>query len=259
MNYNPKLIFDIGLHKGEDTFHYLKLGYNVVAVDANPQMVNYCERKFSNELAQGKLKIINAGIGNEDTPLPFYINLTNSEWSSFEKELGARNNTKYKIIDVPCISTAKLFNEFGIPYYMKVDIEGYDYLCLQDIPDFGLKPKYVSCEANDLSWLEILQKKGYNKFKLINQADSYRPMNLRQQKNWIYTKFQKLRRGVEFVKKKTDPHYCGASASGPFGEDSKGEWKSFDIIREEYLGFYPENKGKPINTVSWWDFHATFQ
>ena len=34
------LIFDIGFHKGEDTLFYLLKGYRVIAVDADPDLIN---------------------------------------------------------------------------------------------------------------------------------------------------------------------------------------------------------------------------
>ena len=35
-----ELIYDIGFHKGEDTLFYLLKGYNVVAVDADIELLN---------------------------------------------------------------------------------------------------------------------------------------------------------------------------------------------------------------------------
>jgi len=32
------LVFDIGMHNGDDTAYYLARGYRVVAVEANPSM-----------------------------------------------------------------------------------------------------------------------------------------------------------------------------------------------------------------------------
>ena len=34
-----ELIYDIGFHKGEDTLFYLLKGYNVVAVDADIELI----------------------------------------------------------------------------------------------------------------------------------------------------------------------------------------------------------------------------
>ena len=42
------LIFDVGLHKGEDTDFYLKKGFSVVAFEADPDLVAACQERFPN-------------------------------------------------------------------------------------------------------------------------------------------------------------------------------------------------------------------
>jgi FkbM family methyltransferase len=257
VEFKEELIFDIGCHKGEDTSHYLNEGYSVVAVEANPKLVEYCSKKFEKYIATNRLTILNVGIANGEAPiLPFYVNHQSSEWSSFDKEIGTRGSSRFEIINIPCTTTSNLFKTYGVPFYMKVDIEGNDYLCLNDIDSTGIKPAYVSCEACHLSWLETLQEKGYTRFKLINQADRFKPLKLSQQKSWAYTKYQKVNRGIEKVKKMINPEYGGGSASGPFGENTKGEWKCYEEIKKDYLNFYQNDLMTPINPGSWLDFHA---
>jgi FkbM family methyltransferase len=84
MEGNNKLIFDIGMHKGEDTSHYLSAGFKVIAVEANPILADECRKKFADQIAKGNLTIVNAGIAKEEGVLPFYVNLHSSEWSSFD-------------------------------------------------------------------------------------------------------------------------------------------------------------------------------
>lgn len=51
----PNLIYDVGLHRGEDTDFYLKKGFHVVALEANPELVvlqdslqgRYCARSIA--------------------------------------------------------------------------------------------------------------------------------------------------------------------------------------------------------------------
>ena len=38
--YDPNLIYDVGLHLGEDTEYYLKKGFRVIAFEANPELVD---------------------------------------------------------------------------------------------------------------------------------------------------------------------------------------------------------------------------
>ena len=37
---NNNLIFDFGFHNGDDSDFYLRKGYNIVAIEANPELVN---------------------------------------------------------------------------------------------------------------------------------------------------------------------------------------------------------------------------
>ena len=41
-----ELIYDIGFHKGEDTLFYLLKGYNVVAVDADIELIEEGKSSF---------------------------------------------------------------------------------------------------------------------------------------------------------------------------------------------------------------------
>ncbi len=56
------LIYDVGLHKGEDTDFYLKKGFDVVAFEANPDLVKHCKERFINEIQTGQLVIVEGAI-----------------------------------------------------------------------------------------------------------------------------------------------------------------------------------------------------
>ena len=49
------LIIDVGMHRGEDANYYLKRGYNVIAIDANPNIIKYVNKKFEQEVKLKKL------------------------------------------------------------------------------------------------------------------------------------------------------------------------------------------------------------
>ena len=42
------LIFDLGFHNGDDSDFYLKKGFNVIALEANPELVRRGIKKFRN-------------------------------------------------------------------------------------------------------------------------------------------------------------------------------------------------------------------
>ena len=179
-----------------------------------------------------------------------------SEWSSFDKAFGTRNNTKFEIINVPCIRTKTLFEKYGIPYYLKVDIEGNDFLSLNDIPDSGKKPQYVSCEANEVEWLDILNRKGYKRFKLINQANNFNPLNTKREKNNYYVMCRKIKHAINHKLRNIITSKYPGGSSGPFGENTKGSWKTYEEVRQTYLDYYQGNLKTPVNDITWLDFHA---
>ena len=49
------LIYDIGMHKGEDTDFYLRKGFSVVAIEANPDLCKECTQKFRRARDSGRL------------------------------------------------------------------------------------------------------------------------------------------------------------------------------------------------------------
>ncbi len=47
------LVYDVGMHRGEDTAFYLAKGYRVVGFEANPELVEACQRRFAAEIGGG--------------------------------------------------------------------------------------------------------------------------------------------------------------------------------------------------------------
>lgn len=252
-----ELVLDIGMHKGEDTRSYLSKGFRVVAVEANPLLAEDNKRKFSKAIAEGQLEVLNVGIAGKEGVLKFYRNHRLSEWSSFDEATGTRNNTRYDVIDVNCITTEMLFAKYGIPYYMKVDIEGFDHYCLSAI-DPHHKPRYVSCEAVHLEWLNILKNKGYTKFKLINQGNNFKPISLVQEGKGSFAKYLLVKNGIKLRLQKILQFKYPFGSSGPFGEETGGSWKSYEELKSLYSGFYHTDTKAPLNPISWFDFHATY-
>jgi FkbM family methyltransferase len=251
---NDKLIFDIGFHRGEDAALYLREGYTVVAVEANPLLVDKGKKSFHAAIKRHQLTLLNIGIGTTSGKQEFWINDDKSEWSSFDKSRGCRNNSACHSAIVPTTRLESLFDEFGIPYYLKIDIEGNDVFCLRDIR-CDAKPRYVSCEACHIDWLEILAEKGYSSFKIINQLDGFEPLIIEREKSAARVLRNRARwKLLEYLPGQEFP--CGSS--GPFGKWTKGQWMNLEDARMLYSEFYGNGSNKPLNGYSWFDFHATY-
>lgn len=165
------LVFDIGFHSGDDTLHFLKLGHDVVAIDANPAMIRAGFSRPAVRLAAqtGRLHAIAKGVVRSKThanqSLTFFLHRTITEWSTFIPPR-PRNRHEFDSIVVPVTTCADLIRQFGTPHYMKVDIEGYDKECLASL-EVGRLPTYVSTE--DPLQLDYLLSLGYRSFKMVSQ------------------------------------------------------------------------------------------
>ena len=172
------LIFDVGLHLGEDSEFYLKKGFSVVAIEANPALSAHVAEKFHSYVASGQLVIVNKAIAREEGPLSFFVSRTETEWGTTDPEWARRNQhlgTEISNISVQGVRFSTLLHEYGVPYYLKIDIEGADGLCLQDLLSVSDRPQFVSIESNKTSFdkltteLLLMYTLGYNKYKIIPQ------------------------------------------------------------------------------------------
>lgn len=256
---NDKIIFDIGMHTGQDTKHYLSMGYKVIAVEANPQLADANRLKFKKAVDSGQLIIENVGISDKQGVLPFYINSCVSEWSSFDKSLGNRrvleSGGQEQVVNIRCITIKDLIAKHGLPFFIKVDIEGYDYFVINDLPENEVP--YVSCEFTEVQLIDTLKEKGYTKFKLISQADNFRQINLKREANKFFPIYLKYKNGLMLRLQKFITVKFPYSSSGPFGEDTCGSWMSYESAREAYVKFAAGNNGQALNNADWFDLHAT--
>jgi methyltransferase, FkbM family len=231
------LIFDVGMHAGQDTAFYLAKGFRVVAVEANPLLAREAETRFHQDIDDGRLTVLNTGVGDRQAVLPFYINAQYSEWSSFDKEIGSRGDCK-DIISVPMLPFEKLFETHGVPYYLKIDIEGYDFIVLQRLGLIQDHPIYVSLENGFPYMVEYLVSLGYSAFKFINQAE-----------------VPSMHCPSPSKEGKSIPWSFPFGASGPFGEDTPGDWKrETDIMKD--IRTYWDNPDRDPNIHGWYDLHA---
>jgi FkbM family methyltransferase len=228
---NKNLIYDVGMHKGEDTEYYLKKGFDVVAFEANPLLVEQCKKKFEPYIQNGRLTIVEGAIidfseGNENRKTVKFFKNTISVWGTVDSERADRNEymgTSTEIIEVQAINFAECLKKCGIPYYLKIDIEGMDIICLKALIEFNEKPDYISIESDKVSQekldkeFQLFQTLGYTHFKAINQSGIT-----------YHKEPQNSNEGKYLGHKFTD------GSSGLFGTDLPGRWKTYVEIKEQY-------------------------
>ena len=235
---NSKLIFDIGMHVGQDTEYYLKKGFRVVAVEANPSLALRAREVFKEYVQNDRLVIINKGISSQSfSSIPFYVNQVDSAWSSFVESIGSRGGSS-EMIYVDVISFEQLLDEFGCPYYLKIDIEGLDLEVIKSLRGVNVRPKYLSAENGQEAMIRELAGLGYDSFKFINQA----PIGGRK----CHTP---SREGLDVE------HVFQHGSSGEFGEDTPGDWLSLNQVIE-VSNRYWSNPNRDANIDGWFDIHA---
>jgi len=234
---NNNLIFDLGFLVGQDTDFYLKKGFCVVAVDANPLLIDEGKKKFSDYIASGRLVLLNVGIGRTYENLPFYVNKQLSEWSSFDKQIGTSRG-EYYVIEVPVVPLSSVIDKYGVPYYIKIDIEGHDLMAIQSLRGMWDRPQYISVENGQAHMIDELYEQGYRKFKFVNQANIHEIRLCKPAKEGIYIDYK-----------------FPFGASGPFGEEIDTEWLDRDAVLEQSNSYWNKTN-RDGNIDGWFDLHV---
>lgn len=216
---DESLVFDIGFHNGNDTAHYLDRGFRVVAVEANPLLVVAGRARFADPIRSGRLTLLGVGVAKEAGERDFFVNEQNSEWSSFYPSFGQRGGG-FTTIRVPTMPLSRLIAEHGVPFFAKIDVEGADWHCLNDLP--ADPPRYVSVEAHRLEYLAVLYAKGYRRFKIVNQTTH-----------------------VGFP----------SGASGPMS-DTISDWECLETVAYDWLHMELKRPERSSLREGWYDFHA---
>ena len=216
------------MHKGEDTDFYLNKGFNVIGFEADPELIVFCKNRFKNEIEKKKLIIIEGAIVERisNKKVKFYKNNINSVWGTIVPEWSERNKmdkANSEIIYVNEVDFSECLRRYGIPYYLKIDIEGMDLHCCRVLLNFGEKPNYISIESEKKNFNSLIdeillfKKLGYDKFKIIQQDG-----------------ISKQKENPNTTEGKYANYKFEEGSSGLFGNDLPGKWLSEEQAKNRY-------------------------
>jgi FkbM family methyltransferase len=260
----PRLVYDVGVHRGDDTAYYLHKGFRVVGVEANPIMADHLRARFAPEIASGLLQLLQVGVAENEGELDFWVCDAVTEWSSFHEKKASAGGRTSRPVKVRTLPFATILRQCGVPFYCKIDIEGNDHLCLEGI-DAADKPKYVSVEmslAKGDRDLSLLQALGYRKFKIISQV-TFGPARSALQVALSYVPRQ-VRRAIKrmeksgFGKPRDGDWSFAFGSSGAFGDGLPGHWLDYDravAVWRAINGIYVRQRSSGLG--EWYDIHAT--
>lgn len=133
------LIFDVGANEGFISDIFLSLGYNVVSVEPDLHNINILKQRFKNEK---KITIEPIALGSKEGNEKIFIALNehalttlSTKWKAILENKTHRNKDEF-IRDemwVPVSTLNKLIENYGVPYYAKIDAEGFELEILKGL------------------------------------------------------------------------------------------------------------------------------
>tara|TARA_Y100000389_G_C17466898_1_gene526486 strand:+ start:585 stop:1436 length:852 start_codon:yes stop_codon:yes gene_type:complete len=177
---NPHLVMDVGFGDGSDSAMFLRRGFHVVAVEADPKTIERARARHpviglalshaSHDTRDGlrgrlaSLAIENVAIADGPGVLKFYSPEGQPDLASIHQSTCA--GTRCRELSVPTDTCASLFTKYGTPLVLKIDIEGADKSCLRSLEKRRVLPPFIAIEDNNA--IDILVSMGYVQFKLVS-------------------------------------------------------------------------------------------
>jgi hypothetical protein len=228
-----KIIYDFGANNGDNIPYYSLKADLIIAVEANPELCLIIENNFKDLIKEKRLIVENCILTANKNSVNenFYLHTERHLLSQFPKP-SISNEKHFKKITVSAKSVMNLIEKYGNPYYIKIDLENYDDIILEELFINKIIPNYISAESNNIKTFALMIAYGkYNSFKLVNGSDVH-----------IIYKNQKIKT-LNGYQNYSFPIY----SSGPFGNDINGPW----ITPENFFYFLGNEK------LGWKDIHCS--
>ena len=164
-----KLVFDVGANIGEKTELFLSCGSNVLCIEPQPDCVNQLKQKF---VMDTHVTIEAVGLSDKPGTLDMQICSEANTISTFSEEWKTGRFSKYswdKVIPITITTLDALIDNYGMPTYCKIDVEGFEYQVIMGLS----KPiPYISFEfaiemkKAAFNCIDYLLKSGYSEFNI---------------------------------------------------------------------------------------------
>jgi FkbM family methyltransferase len=213
MTATRNLVIDIGMSEGNDTAFYLAKGFDVVGVEADPTLQAHLQHRFAADIDHGRLCLLHRAAAEANgRTVSFFHDDGEQGHSSLDRHGRTAGVREFQ---VPTIDWTALRAVAGVPYYLKLDIEGAEPAFLRSMLGARELPAYLSAEVQTFQPVELFRDLGYTRFRLINQT------------MWHGVTLPDPPLEGRYVPR-PEPHHW----SGPFGRELPGDrWFSFEEIR----------------------------
>jgi FkbM family methyltransferase len=228
-----RVIYDFGANNGDDVPYYLKKADVVVAIEANPALCRQIEERFPAAIQERRLFVENCVVSGSDhaAEVFFYLHKRHHVLGQLP-EPDASVIGDYDKVLLPSQPVAQILKKYGAPYYIKIDIEGFDDVVLEQLFTSRIRPPYISAESQNVRVFALLVGMGgYSAFKLVDGKSVEK----------------KYRDHAIQVNGGRERYSFPRHSAGPFGDDVAGEWMNAEDL------FYALAEAK----LGWKDIHAT--
>lgn len=130
------LVFDVGANIGQRSFVFSKLCSKIIAIEPQP----FCQRHLrSRFLYSSKVIVVPCAIDVKEGIANFYQATNHTVSSMSEKFISKVSSSIFKdvswnqTIEVKTIPLDKLISQYGLPAFLKIDVEGYELNVLKSL------------------------------------------------------------------------------------------------------------------------------
>jgi FkbM family methyltransferase len=170
------MYFDIGANIGNWSLANINSCDKIISIEASPATFN----KLVNNCKNEKIILLNYAVCNNNcNDITFYqagcdtLSTINKDWLTAETSRFCNHN--YKEITCKTITLDKLIEQYGLPDFIKIDVEGGEYECVRSLTQ---KVKLLcfewASETNTITFncIDYLYKLGYTQY-YIQMMDNY--------------------------------------------------------------------------------------
>jgi FkbM family methyltransferase len=144
------LVFDVGAHFGKYAECFTSLGAKVVAIEPNPN----CCRTLGQLARSRSIHVEHCAVGDQPGNLKLHIcveypslSTVATEWYEAAKSSPLQHGNAHwqEPIEVHVVTLDQLAHRYGIPTFVKIDVEGFDDHVLRGM---SFQPQALSFEFN---------------------------------------------------------------------------------------------------------------